>query len=457
MTAVIVLAAGEGRRMQSHRPKVLHEVGGVPMLEHVLVSTEGLGAEARVVVVGPDHAAVEALVGDRAAVVTQQERRGTGDAVALALAALPPSIARVLVLYGDAPLVPAALLAELLREAVPDPLAACLVTVSVDDPTGYGRIVRTPAGELSAVVEEREASAALRQIQEVNTGVGLWDRAALGVALAEVPLHGGEKYLTDAVARLLQSGRRVGTVHAPDARRFWGVNTRAQLAQVEAVQRALTLERLMASGVTIVDPATTYVDAGVQVGMDTVLHPGTWLRGRTVVGEQVEIGPHAEVSDSQVDDHAVIRQAVVEQSHVGAHARVGPFSHLRAGTYLERDVYVGNYVELKNARMGLGSKAGHHSYLGDVTVGSHVNIGAGAVVVNYDGEQKHHSFIGDDAFIGCNANLVAPVEIGAGAYVAAGSTVTHNVPAQALAIARSRQENKPDWVQHRGLVGRVPR
>jgi len=457
VTAVIVLAAGEGRRMQSHRPKVLHEVGGVPMLEHVLTSTEGLSADARVVVVGPDHAAVDALVGDRAAVVTQVERRGTGDAVALALAALPASISRVLVLYGDAPLVPAALLADLLKAAVPDPLAACLVTVLVDDPTGYGRIVRNPAGELYGVVEEREASDAERAIREVNTGVGLWDRAALAAALAEVPLHGAEKYLTDAVSRLLQSGRRVGTVCAADARRFWGVNTRAQLAQVEAVQRALTLERLMASGVTIVDPATTYVDAGVQVGMDSVLHPGTWLRGRTVVGEQVEIGPHAEVSDSQVDDHAVIRQAVVEQSHVGAHARVGPFSHLRAGTYLERDVYVGNYVELKNARMGLGSKAGHHSYLGDVTVGSHVNIGAGAVVVNYDGEQKHHSFIGDDAFIGCNANLVAPVEIGAGAYVAAGSTVTHNVPAQALAIARSRQENKADWVRHRGLVGKVPR
>jgi bifunctional UDP-N-acetylglucosamine pyrophosphorylase/glucosamine-1-phosphate N-acetyltransferase len=456
VTAVIVLAAGEGQRMRSHRPKVLHSVGGMPMLEHVLRATAGLPVDARVVVVGPDADGVEGLVGDRAEVVVQQVRRGTGHAVRMALAVLSPSVDRVLVLYGDTPLVPPDLLARLLEEPVPGTLAASVVTAQVDDPTGYGRIVRGPDGSVLAIVEERDATVE-RAIHEVNTGVGLWERAALADLIPALADHAGEQYLTDAVAGLAKAGRRVGAVTAPDPRRFWGVNTRAQLARVEAVQRELTLDRLMEAGVTIIDPSSTYVDVGVEVGMDSILHPGTWLRGRTVLGEQVEVGPHAEVCDSQVMDHAVIRQAVVEQSHVGAHAHVGPFSHLRAGTYLERDVHIGNYVELKNARMGLGSKAGHHCYLGDVTVGSHVNIGAGTVVVNYDGEQKHHSFIGDEAFIGCNANLVAPVEIGPGAYVAAGSTITHNVPAEALAIARSRQENKSDWVRHRGLASKVRR
>ncbi len=457
MTAVIVLAAGEGRRMHSHRAKVLHPVGGVAMLDHVLTTVDRLLVDHRVVVVGPGAEAVEALVGDRADVVVQPERRGTGDAVARALAALPASADRVLVLYGDAPLVPAAVLETLLEESVPGACAAVLVTAVVDNPTGYGRIVRGPDGQVVRVCEEREAGPAERAITEINTGVGLWERAALADILETLPTHDGEQYLPEALEPLLSTGRRVGTLHAPDARRFWGVNTRAQLAALEAVQRELTLQRLMDGGVTIVDPAATYVDAAVEVGMDTIIHPGTVIRGRTVVGEQAELGPHAEIIDSQVGDHAVVRQAVVEQSHLGAHVRVGPFSHCRAGTYLERDVHVGNYVELKNARMGLGSKAGHHCYLGDVSVGSHVNIGAGAVIVNYDGEQKHHSFIGDDAFIGCNANLVAPVEVGRGAYVAAGSTVTHNVPADALAIARSRQENKPDWARHRGLVGKLRR
>ncbi len=457
MTAVIVLAAGEGRRMHSHRAKVLHPVGGVAMLDHVLTTVDRLAVDHRVVVVGPGADAVEALVGDRAAVVVQAERRGTGDAVARALAALPASVDRVLVLHGDAPLVPAAMLETLLEEPVPGQCAAVLVTVSVDNPTGYGRIVRSPEGSIIRVCEEREAGPAERAITEINTGVGLWDRAALADILEALPMHHGEQYLPDALEPLLSAGRRVGTLRAADPRRFWGVNTRAQLAAVEAVQRELTLQRLMDGGVTIIDPAATYVDAAVEVGMDTIIYPGTVLRGRTVVGEQAEIGPHTEIIDSQVGDHGVVRHAVVEQSHLEAHVHVGPFSHCRVGTYLERDVHVGNYVELKNARMGLGSKAGHHCYLGDVSIGSHVNIGAGAVIVNYDGEQKHHSFIGDDAFIGCNANLVAPVEVGRGAYVAAGSTVTHNVPADSLAIARSRQENKPDWASHRGLAGKLRR
>ncbi len=448
MTAAVILAAGAGTRMRSHRAKVLHEVGGLPLLEHVLRRVAELGLPEVIVVTGHDSDRVDALVGQRARIVHQPAVLGTGDAVGRALATLAPDVQRVLVLYGDAPLVPATLLAELCRVGGDRP-GAVLVTAQMEDPTGYGRIVRNADGRVAAVVEERNLAPDQRPIREINSGIGVWPRQALAAVLPTLPRHGEEQYLTDAVAALLQRGVPVDTLPAPDPARVMGINTRAELARAEAVVRRETLERLMAEGVTILDPSTTFIDAGVEIGMDTVIFPMTTIRGRTVVGEGVRIGPMATIVDSEVADGAVIEQAVVTQSRVGPHSEVGPFSHLRPGTYLDRDVHIGNFVELKNARVGMGTKAGHHCYLGDVTIGTHVNIGAGTVVVNFDGAAKHPTFIGDGAFIGCNSNLVAPVEIGAGAYVAAGSTITHNVPADALAIARSRQENKPDWARNR--------
>jgi bifunctional UDP-N-acetylglucosamine pyrophosphorylase/glucosamine-1-phosphate N-acetyltransferase len=447
MTAAIVLAAGQGTRMRSQLNKVLHEVGGLPLLEHVLRTLSGLPLAATVVVTGYQSELVAALVGQRATLVFQPEVLGTGDAVRRALEALPAEVDRVLVLYGDGPLVPKELLTALLGQ--PDVTGAVLVTTEMPDPSGYGRILRDAHGNVERIVEDREAAAAEKTVKEINSGIGIWNRHALATVLPALPSHGQEIYLTDAVAALLSRNHAITTLTAPDPRRVMGINTRAELAEAEAILRQETLSRLMREGVTVVDPATTYVDATVEVGMDTVLLPMTTLKGRTTVGEGVRIGPQAIVSDSVVGDHVIIGQAVVESSRLGAHSQVGPWSHLRAGTSLDRDVHIGNYVELKNARVGLGSKAGHHCYLGDVTIGAHVNIGAGTVIVNYDGRDKHHTFIGDNAFIGCNANLVAPVEIGAGAYVAAGSTVTHNVPADALAIARARQENKPEWVRGR--------
>lgn len=454
LTAAVILAAGQGTRMRSHRMKVLHEVGGLPLLEHVLQTVELLSLQSVVVVVGVQAEDVANLVGSRAEIVLQSAMKGTGDAVRRALDVLPEDVDRVLVLYGDCPLVPEALLTALVEQAEAGE-AAVLITADMPDPSGYGRIVRGDNGLVAKIVEDKEASDAIRQIHEINSGIGVWPRHALAAVLGSLPAHDQEIYLTDAVAELIHRGIRVEALPAPDPLRVMGINTRQDLASAEATLRQDTLSRLMEAGVTILDPTTTFIDAGVVVGMDTVIYPLTSIKGRTVVGEHVRIGPMATVLDSQVGDYAIIGQAVVEHSYVGPHCDVGPFSHLRAHSYLERDVHVGNFAELKNARAGIGSKMGHHCYLGDVTMGAHVNIGAGTVIVNYDGEQKHPTFIGDDAFIGCNANLVAPVEIGVGAYVAAGSTITHKVPGDALAIARARQENKADWTIRR-RQGRPP-
>jgi bifunctional UDP-N-acetylglucosamine pyrophosphorylase/glucosamine-1-phosphate N-acetyltransferase len=446
MTGAVVLAAGQGTRMRSKRAKVLHELGGRPLLDHVLATVAQLGLGDVRVVVGYQAEAVAAVVGGRYPLVYQPEPRGTGDAVARALAALPEAVDRVLVLYGDGPLVPVDLLRGLLAR---DTAGAIIVTAQMADPTGYGRVLRDPAGRVQRIVEERDAGDRERAIAEINSGIGLWARGPLARVLPSLPAHGQEVYLTDAVAALLAAGYPVETVLAPDARRVMGVNTRRDLAEAEALLRQDTLERVMAAGVTVVDPATTFIDATVELGPDAVILPMTQLRGRTVVGEGARIGPMATIIDSVIEAGAVVGPSVIEKSRVGPHCDVGPWSHLRAGTELERDVHIGNFVEIKNARLGLGTKAGHHCYLGDATIGAHVNIGAGTVIVNFDGREKHHTFIGDDAFIGCNANLIAPLTIGAGAFVAAGSTVTHNVPADALVIARARQEVKPDWARAR--------
>lgn len=445
MTAAVILAAGQGTRMRSHRVKVLHELGGRPLLEHVLTTVQALDLASVVVVVGAQHQAVEALVNHRALTVRQPDILGTGDAVRRAVDVLPNTVERVLVLYGDGPLVPLALLRTVVERGQQSPNPV-IVTARMPDPTGYGRIVRNDNGQLVQIVEEKDATADQAAITEINTGIGIWPLGMLEQVLPRLIPHGQEVYLTDAVGAWVMAGGTVGTLVAPDPERVMGINTREELARAEAILRRDTVWRLMNEGVTIIDPQTTYVESSVRVGMDTVIYPMTTLRGRTVIGDYGRIGPGTTIVDGQIGDHAVIEHSVVELSHVGPKCHVGPFSHLRAGTYLERDVHIGNFVEVKNSRIGLGSKAGHHCYLGDATIGSHVNIGAGTVIVNYDGVQKHPTFIGDDAFIGCNANLVAPVEIGSGAYVAAGSTVTHNVPADALGIARARQENKVDWV-----------
>lgn len=449
-TAAIVLAAGQGKRMRSGRAKALHELGGMPLIMHVLRTIEQTGLGIPEVVVGYQADRVEDALEGRAIFVRQPEIRGTGDAVRLVLSELPPDVEDVLVLYADCPLVPASLLQELLHQHQENGGYATLVTTVMDDPSGYGRIIRDDSGHIDAIIEDQEADPKTRQIQEINTGIGVWHVDGLQEVLESLPFHGMEQYLTEAVERLRSQGKTISGMVWDKPYEVMGINTRRELAEAETRLRDRTLNRLFDAGVTIVDPATTYVDADVEVGQDTVIYPMTFLKGQTKIGRECHIGPMTTIVGSRIADGVVVEQSVVEQSVIASTARVGPFSHLRAGTYLDRDVKIGNFVELKNTRVGIGSKAGHHSYLGDATIGGRVNIGAGTVIVNYDGTTKHPTFIGDEAFIGCNSNLVAPLEVGPGAYVAAGSTLTQNVPGNALAIARSRQENKPGWKKSKG-------
>ncbi|PSR28726.1 MAG: UDP-N-acetylglucosamine diphosphorylase/glucosamine-1-phosphate N-acetyltransferase [Sulfobacillus benefaciens] len=448
-TMPVILAAGRGTRMHSSIAKALHELGGVPLVEHVVRAVHQSGLGRPYVVVGYQAERVEEALEGKADFVNQPEMHGTGDAVLRALEVMPSSVENLLVLVGDCPLIPPGLIQDLVQQHQQRSAAATIVTTYMDDPKGYGRIVRNQEGTLQAIVEEMDADAQARNIREINTGIGVWRTSRLREVLEQLPWHNGERYLTEAVSVLLQNGDEVSTLLFPQSSLVMGINTRRELAMAEARLRQLTLDRLFDQGVTIVDPGSTYVDADVEVGQDTVLYPMTFLRGKTKIGRECHIGPMATVVSSRIGDGVTVDRSVVEQSALASRCSVGPFSHLRAGTYLDHNVKIGNFVELKNTRVGIGTKAGHHSYLGDATIGSRVNIGAGTVIVNYDGQTKHPTFIGDEAFVGCNANLVAPVEIGAGAYVAAGSTVTQNVPPGGLAIARSRQEVKPGWAKER--------
>lgn len=450
-TRAVILAAGRGTRMHSGVAKALHEVGGVPLVEHVVGAVGAAGLGEPLVVVGFQGERVEERLEGRAQFVEQPELLGTGDAVMRALETLTVPAEHVLVLVGDCPLVPPDLISELVRRHEAGDAAATLVSAEVENPAGYGRILRAADGSVTAIVEEREASEGVRAIREINTGIGIWRVRGLGEILGALPFHNGERYLTEAVGVLTARGERIEALIAPDPGRVMGINTRRELAEAERVLKRITLERLFEAGVTVVDPDSTYVDPAAEVGQDTVLYPMTFIRGRCKIGRRCRIGPMTTVVESRLGDDVVVDQSVVEQSVVLSFSSVGPMSHLRPASHLDPEVHVGNFVELKNTRLGTGTKVGHHSYLGDATVGSEVNIGAGTVVVNYDGQKKHPTFIGDRAFIGCNTNLVAPVEIGPGAFVAAGSTVTQNVPADALAIARARQEVKSGWARARRM------
>ncbi|PSR37666.1 MAG: UDP-N-acetylglucosamine diphosphorylase/glucosamine-1-phosphate N-acetyltransferase [Sulfobacillus thermosulfidooxidans] len=447
----VILAAGRGTRMHSGLAKALHELGGVPMVEHVVRAVRQAGLGKPWVVVGHQAPRVEEALEGQALFVQQPEMRGTGDAVAQTLAVLDEDTQYLVVLLADCPLVPPELIQDVLARHENSGADCTIVSMVVPDPRGYGRIVRSSGDRVSRIVEDREASSdpALYQITEVNTGIGVWSVAGLSKILQGLPWHQDERYLTDAVEALVAQGKRVDVYTAPDAARVMGVNTRRDLSQAEAYLRELTLNRLFDEGVTIVDPNSTYVDIDVEVGQDTVIYPMTFLRGHTKIGRECHIGPMTSIVSSRLGDGVRVDRSVVELSQLASRSSVGPFSHLRPGTSLDHNVKIGNFVELKNTRVGTGTKAGHHSYLGDATIGGGVNIGAGTVIVNYDGKAKHPTFIGDGAFVGCNANLVAPVEIGSGAYVAAGSTITQNVPPDSLGIARARQENKAQWASSR--------
>jgi bifunctional UDP-N-acetylglucosamine pyrophosphorylase/glucosamine-1-phosphate N-acetyltransferase len=452
-TVVVILAAGKGTRMRSELAKVLHRAGGRTLLEHVIRACRPLKPMQVLVVVGHQAKEVGALATELGGQpVLQQPQRGTGHAMQVARRAIRKSAKLALVIPGDAPLLRPETLAALLDTHRRGEAAATLLSAELDDPTDYGRVLRDTEGRVQAVVEEKAATPEQRAIHEVNSSIYCFTLENFWPALTALRpdnFH-RELYLTDAIGLLRQRNERVLAQIAPDANEILGCNTRANLADVDRVFRARKAAELMTSGVTIYLPETVVIDPEVTAGTDTVIEPGVQLLGKTRIGARCKIGTGSILKDVRVDDHAFVgAHSILDSSRVGATAQVGPFSRLRPGADIRPGAHIGNFVEVKNSVVHEGAKAMHLTYLGDASVGRDANIGAGTITCNYDGVAKHETKIGNRVFIGSDTALVAPVRVGDGAYVAAGSIITENVPADALAIARGRQANKPGWAAQR--------
>ena len=455
-TWAVVLAAGEGKRMRSGHPKILHLLGGQPLVRYPVSLVQEAGVAGTVVVVAPGAAPVRAALAELGVrFVEQPVPLGTGEALLRARAAVPASATELLLLYGDVPLLSRETLAGLLARHRARHAAATVLTFMPADPTGYGRIRRGRDGKVRGIVEERDATAAERRGRECNSGIYCFDPRLLWPALEAVARHTpgnaqGEVYLTDVIGQLARRGRPIEALGVADPREVSGVNDRRQLAALEGLLRSRTLDGLMVAGVTVVDPAVTYVDAIVTVGRDTVLHPGVRLAGRTVVGEACVIGTGSQITDTILGDRVTLRPyCVLDECRVEADATLGPFARLRRGALIQRGADIGNFIEIKQATIGRRVKAHHVGYIGDATVGDGANIGAGVITCNYDGVQKHRTRIGARAFVGTNSSLVAPLTIGDDAYVGAGSVITKDVPPGALALERAPQLVKEGWAGRR--------
>ncbi|MEU6366135.1 bifunctional UDP-N-acetylglucosamine diphosphorylase/glucosamine-1-phosphate N-acetyltransferase GlmU [Streptomyces sp. NPDC046931] len=450
--AVVVLAAGEGTRMKSATPKVLHDICGRSLVGHVLAAARELKPENLVVVVGHAREKVGAHLaeidpGVRTAVQTEQN--GTGHAVRMALEELGGSVdGTVVVVCGDTPLLTGETLRRLAGTHQEDGNAVTVLTAEVPDATGYGRIVRDGTGAVTAIVEHKDASDAQRAIREINSGVFAFDGQLLAESLKKVRTDNsqGEEYLTDVLGILRSAGHRVGASVAGDHREIAGINNRVQLAEARRILNDRLLTEAMLAGVTIVDPATTWVDVTVTFEQDAVVQPGTQLTGATHIGEGAEVGPNSRLKDTRVGAGARVDNTVSDGAVVGPQASVGPYAYLRPGTHLGVRSKVGTYVETKNASIGEGTKVPHLSYVGDATIGEYTNIGAASVFVNYDGQDKHHTTVGSHCRTGSDNMFVAPVTVGDGAYTAAGSVITKDVPPGSLAVARGQQRNIEGWV-----------
>lgn len=448
----IILAAGQGKRMKSKLYKVLHPVCGQPMLGHVADSLTGL-VERAVVIVGHGAEAVrqytESAYPGTFEYVLQAEQLGTGHAVMQVEPLLEDESGVTFVVCGDTPLITKQTLERMQALHVSGGAAATILTSEMSNPFGYGRIVRDAAGHVIKIVEQKDASPEEQRIREINTGTYCFDNQLLFAALKKINNQNaqGEFYLTDVIGILQGEGRVISAYCTEDAAEAIGVNDRLALAEAEQAMRKRILRQHMLNGVTVIDPGHTYIEKRVRVGADTVLHPGTILKGETKIGEQCSIGPFSEITNCTIGDGVVIQQSVLTDAQVGSFTTIGPFAYLRPGSKVGQHVKIGDFVELKNATLDDYSKVSHLSYVGDAQVGRNVNIGCGAITVNYDGYQKHLTIIEDEAFIGSNVNLIAPIKVGKGAYVVAGSTITHEVSENDLAIAREKQVNKPGYAE----------
>ena len=450
---VVVLAAGQGTRMKSGRAKVLHAVAGRPMVEHVLQAAVSLAPATTTLIVGHQAETVRKVLQGRQglAFAVQDPQMGTAHALQQAEPLLAGRTGTVVLLSGDVPLLRPATLERLLAAHRAANAAATVVTAIVDRPYGYGRIIRS-AGRISRIVEERDASPAQRQVREINSGIYAFDLPPLFDTLRTIASRNAQReyYLTDLIAAYRRKRRPVETLIVEDPAEVRGVNSRTELAEVSATMRQKKNEELMAAGVTLIDPATTYIDPDVEIGPDTVIHPGVVIQGHTRIGAACEVHAYVRISDSEMADRVTIHNfSLIVGARVAEGAAIGPFAHLRPETVVGEKAKIGNFVELKKTTMGAGSKANHLSYLGDATIGPNVNVGAGTITCNYDGRTKHPTVIEEGAFIGSDTQLIAPVRIGKGAYVAAGSSITEDVPPGALGIARGKQANVEGWVERK--------
>ncbi len=467
--SAIILAAGQGKRMKSARPKVGHEVLGRPMLWHVARAAKAAGIDDIVFVLGHGRESlqgtVEAFAGRQA---VQERQLGTGDAASAGLKVLPPGVKEVVVLCGDAPLIRPGTLRSLIAARRRRKAAASVLTGILPDPSGYGRVLRHPDGTVARIVEERDGDASIRRIDEVNSGTYAFDRGFLARNIPRLTDVNSQReyYLTDLVVQALEEGKVVVPVVAKDPDEVRGINSRRELAEAGAILLRNKIDALLDGGVTLVDPARTYVETEVAVGADTVIEGGVVLSGKTRIGKGVRIQTGCVLENSRVDDGVHVRPySVLNGARVRRGAIIGPFAHLRPEADIGEGAHIGNFVEVKKSRLGKGSKANHLAYVGDSLVGKKVNIGAGTITCNYDGLAKHRTVIGDGVFVGSDTQFVAPVTIGKGALVGAGATITKDVPPYALALSRAEQKNleywvarkKPELLKKAGLaVPRVP-
>ena len=450
---VVILAAGKGTRMKSQVPKVLHPIGGLTLIERVLRTAAALAPASTTLVVGHGADEVRASLASQPGLqfVVQESQLGTGHALLQTAPVLRGARGTVVLLSGDVPLLRPATLQSLMATHRESGAACTVVTATLPRPFGYGRIVRS-AGHITRIVEERDATPAQKALTEINSGIYAFDLALLFDALESIGRSNaqGEYYLPDLVSIFRKQKRAVATWTVEQAAEIRGINSRTELAEVSNMVRQQKNEELMAAGVTLVDPATTYVDADVVVGADTVIHPCVFLEGSTRIGAACEVHSGVRIVNSTIGDRVTVRNhTVITDTVVQAGAVLGPFAHLRPGSDVGEDAHVGNFVELKKTTLGKGAKANHLAYLGDATIGAGANIGAGTITCNYDGSKKHQTVVGVGAFVGSNSTLVAPVTIGDGAYLAAGSAITKDVPAGALGIGRAHQDNREGWVARR--------